>query len=263
MDEIQRYKAQRIIQRIESGKFSDLDLDSLLIYVRDHISGNDLWVFKDICNFIAHPQRDRGIIKDRLDKTYYWILYLNTYNDLNLIDALRFPVWLRKFLLLQLEDFREESLPYSKKRARQILNIPKPQPETDTLDISANMPFVQLAKILIETFTVESIFSQKDFIKGLIAAMQHCGLLFNEDNFYLNGDKITVCLIYILYGKVINVVESESTKISLSLDNDGKILLMGSVKIFTNTISFCIVDTELIYSKWSNEIGLLAAIFDE
>ena len=78
-------KAQKIVSRIESGKFDEIDVDSLLMLLRAF--SNDHLIFREISDFVAHnDERKKGITTNSLEAFYlnlkYFIEYVSKKKEL-------------------------------------------------------------------------------------------------------------------------------------------------------------------------------------
>lgn len=62
------YKIIERIQKIENCLFDEDDIKLLLIEIREKLKGEKF--LKEVCHFIAHPDRDKGICHEKVDTRY-------------------------------------------------------------------------------------------------------------------------------------------------------------------------------------------------
>lgn len=68
MVEKNKLKLSNRIKSLETGKFSEDDIELLLIQIRELLPIKSF--LKEICNFIAHRERNIGICHQRIDSRY-------------------------------------------------------------------------------------------------------------------------------------------------------------------------------------------------
>ncbi len=61
-------KLKHRLEKINSGSFDEDDIKLLLIEIRDYLQSES--ILREVCDFIAHPKRNRGICHKRIDSRY-------------------------------------------------------------------------------------------------------------------------------------------------------------------------------------------------
>ena len=61
-------KLKERLETINSGTFDEDEIKLLLIEIRDYLQGES--ILREVCDFIAHPKRNRGICHKRIDSRY-------------------------------------------------------------------------------------------------------------------------------------------------------------------------------------------------
>ena len=70
MNERIKNKIIKKINKIQEGKFCSEDIEILLINIREFARKNKYVLLLEFCDFVAHPDRDKGIIHDEIDILY-------------------------------------------------------------------------------------------------------------------------------------------------------------------------------------------------
>jgi uncharacterized membrane-anchored protein YjiN (DUF445 family) len=61
-------KLKERLETINGGTFDEDDIKLLLIEIRDYLQGES--ILREVCDFIAHPKRNKGICHRRIDSRY-------------------------------------------------------------------------------------------------------------------------------------------------------------------------------------------------
>jgi hypothetical protein len=102
------------LNRILSGKFGIDDVEILLINIREFARKNSFFLLLEFCDFVAHPDRNKGIIYDELDILYSKFRYMPT-NAGDQIDYYNiskevFTLLFQKSIDQMTEEFLQENL---------------------------------------------------------------------------------------------------------------------------------------------------------
>ena len=105
MKKIEKKKAQRLINKIQTGNFDYNDIDALLFILRPY--GKEYKVFREFADFVAHNDiRDRGLVQNSIKYLYLSLKYYNLYvingRKVNLFHPI--PLWLKKFIIYQIDN---------------------------------------------------------------------------------------------------------------------------------------------------------------
>lgn len=97
---------------VETGNFNAEDIELLLIYIRDKISG--FHILKEIAHFVAHPDRDKGILCQDIDILYSKFKYMPIQGvdalDYNKIDQNVYTLLFNKGIEILSDQYLIESL---------------------------------------------------------------------------------------------------------------------------------------------------------
>lgn len=80
MNQKQLDNTVRRIRSIENESFTEDDIKLLLIEIRDILKGESF--LREICHFVAHPNRDKGICHKRIDSRFAKFKYYKEKTDL-------------------------------------------------------------------------------------------------------------------------------------------------------------------------------------
>lgn len=76
---IEKIKAQKIVDKIQSNQFDENDIDGLFMRLR--LYSKEQYIFKEIADFVAHNDaRDRGLANKSLETMYPRMKYFIEYN---------------------------------------------------------------------------------------------------------------------------------------------------------------------------------------
>ncbi|MFW0718083.1 hypothetical protein [Pedobacter sp. N23S346] len=269
MDKTQFNKTQRLVNRIQTGNFDDLDVDNLLIAIRESAIEPQFDKLKEICNFIAHPNRDKGLIKDGITRSFYFMLFFEKYiTQKEIIDFEQFPIWLKYLLELQLSLYEDKNLPISRERCKQVINsipkVPKNLSHYSAVKITKNITDLdKILRTLTNSLFAQPVIIQKSFIDDLINLFNNIKIKFNESIIKQQSDNIMNCIAYMLHGKTI-IISTDSARLVLFKEED-QIKKMELVSIYGQVevsmrgtslnILFCVMQSDLkVTDRFSKEL---------
>ena len=288
MKGIEKSKAQKIIDKIQSGDFDENDIDNLFMRLRAYSNGNV--VFREISDFVAHNDlRDRGLTNQSLQAMYYSIKYFMEYvspkKSLDITSP--FPVWIKTLIQYQIDKIDENKLKseHNVSRARlksRVDNGFKVDKKNKTAVIKEGKLSDQTLSAIqyVMSFIIsKEAFSQKELVQQLIKVIEENNLTHNKDTIEAQSNKIAMSVILLLHKSEFDIkghkpgycsVSPEKESISHNVrhvDKDGndvefeesfgKLQVNGYVVLDKNgtdlTVSHPIMSTELDAEDWCSE----------
>lgn len=233
----EKSKAQRIIEKIESGNFDDNDVDNLFMRLRAHCADNEY--FREIADFVAHnDERSKGVAVKSLEALYlsfkYFTEYISTKKTLDISQP--FPLYVKKLMKYQVEKCNENDLRAKFKVTRQRLcsridNLFKEDKATKTVSLNSKIGSETLAALQYITgfIGVQSAFTQDDLLMQTLLVLSQNGLTFDEKNIVDNFDKITLCILVLLHNTAFNINSHRPARCEVSCDKVAVIRNMNAV----------------------------------
>lgn len=208
MKEIERSKAQKVVDKIQSGTFDENDVDNLFMRLRAYSCGQD--VFREFADFVAHnDERDRGIINSSLDAFRLSIKYFIEYaSPKKALDISRpFPLYVKRLMKYQVDKSSEAVLreKFSVTRARLKSRIDSLFAE----DKKGNTAYLRKGKI--GTATIEAlqhvlgfigshpVITQEALLEQLVVVLRKNHLQFDEGAIAREAPKISLSALLLLH----------------------------------------------------------------
>lgn len=241
------------LKKLENGSFEENDIRLLLIEIRDLLEAESfLW---EICNFVAHPNRDKGICHNRVNSRHAkmqfikdgteklkreGIIELNTDKDWGffsdkILDYIQTPKIEKKlFDIIILEGIEEidnerflEFYKMSKSKIRDLI-IKAYKKEngyyviSEKIDNKLYLLIDDLLKFIRGTITGKSAFQQEDIEEDL---MQGITRIIRNENFEIDVSEIAnqlegvvVCIICILHEANFTLFDNSSAKSYMTIN---------------------------------------------
>lgn len=288
MKNLEKIKAQKIVNRIQIGDFDENDVDNLFMRLRASSQKNI--IFREIADFVAHnDKRDRGVTNQSLEAMYYSIKYFLEYTSVNIsLDITKpFPIWIKKLIKYQIDKIDEEKLieKFFVRKERLKTRIDKGFKDNK----QTQKTLLKKDKLSIETlhaiqFVMSFIiskeaFSQKDLINQIINVIEQNEISFDKNKILAQADKIILCVLLLLHNSEFDykghklaycTINSEKESVSCNtnfIDKDGNKIEIdegfGNLQVRGNvilnkdgqdlTVCYTIMSTELEVKKWCDE----------
>lgn len=288
MKNLERIKAEKIIDRIQTGNFDENDVDNL--FMRFRASSNENIIFREIADFVAHNDtRDRGLTNQSLEAMYYSMKYFLEYTSpkISLDISKPFPTWIKILIKYQIDKIDEEKLreKFSVGKGRLKTRIDKGFKD----DKKTKKTLLKKDKLSTETLHAiqyvmsfiisKEAFSQMDLINQIINVLNQNNISFDKDKILAQADKITLCVLLLLHNSKFdykghklayctispekesvphntNFVDQDGNRIDMD-ESFGNLQAQGNVVLNKDcqdlTIAYPIMSTELDVEKWCSE----------
>jgi hypothetical protein len=269
MKGIEKSKAQKIIDKIQSGDFDENDIDNLFMRLRAYSNGN--LVFREISDFVAHNDlRDRGLTNQSLQAMYYSIKYFMEYvSPKKSLDVTSpFPVWIKTLIQYQIDKIDENKLKaeHNVSRARlksRVDNGFKVDKKNKTAVIKEGKLSDQTLSAIqyVMSFIISKVaFSQKELVQQLIKVIEENNLTHNKDTIEAQSNKIAISVILLLHKSEFDIkvrhVDKDGNDVEFE-ESFGKLQVNGYVLLDKDgtdlTVSHPIMSTELDAEDWCSE----------
>lgn len=288
MKNLEKIKAQKIVNRIQNGMFDENDVDNLFMRLRASSQKNI--IFREIADFVAHnDKRDRGLTNQSLEAMYYSMKYFLEFTSPNIsLDISKpFPIWIKKLIKYQIDKIDEEKLKekFFVRKERLKIRIEKgfkdDKKTNKTLLIKDKLSTetLQAIQFVMGFIITKEAFSQKDLINQIINVIGQNQISFDKDKILVQADKIILCVLLLLHNSEFdykghklayctintekesvswntNFVDKDGNKIEID-ENFGKLQVLGNVILNKEgkdlTISYPIMSTELDAEEWCDE----------
>jgi hypothetical protein len=283
----EKAKAQRTIQKIESGAFEDTDVDNLFMRLRAFSAGYN--VFREIADFVAHNDaRDRGVTNKSLEAFYLNMRYFCEYASpgVSLDISTPFPIYVKRLMKYQVDRSNEQELKAKFRVTRERLKS-----RIDSLfkvDKKSGTAYLK-GRIGKETFDALSYvlgfihsrpaFTQDDLLNELVLVLKKNKLTFDEQVIRKRGNRIALCVLTLLHHTTFDFkghqlghchISSEKTAIphnvkyidengnEVPLEEEfGTLQVNGDVVVQYNgrdlTVSHPVFTTELKVEEWCDQ----------
>jgi hypothetical protein len=273
-------KIERIIERIMSGKFDDIDIDALLFELRDYSKKDSL--FRELAHFIAHPEKDQGKIRDYIISYSQQVKFIWEYRirrkELDLYKP--FPLYILKLLYEAINKIDPMLL-------QTKFNI---TPRKLKKEIKKNIIENQVSNIAYLNNTISlllmnailycldrigentEILNQNQIIDDIIYTLKNNNFIFDENTFRKQNNNIMFCILILLHLKTLIIKKNgkELPYCSILIDKIGdkrKEIYLGLYGIMNSPegddikIAFPLISTNLLMTEYC-EKDILAEIIN-
>jgi hypothetical protein len=266
-------KIQRLIDKIISGKFDDTDIDALLYGLRDYSKKDSL--FREFAHFIHH-ERDQGKFVDYFISYSQQVKFVWKYRFLGeKIDLYNpFPEYILDLLYESIGKIDRTLLqkkynivPHKLKKEINRNIVINSDDKTAYLKSSASL---QLREIVIyclgQIGEQREIIAQNMIIDDMIYTLKSNNILFDENVFRKEANKIMYCFLLLLHLKTMKIKDDNTNNefpyCSILIDKIGKTwdnIYLGLYGIMNLPewdnlkIAFPIISTDLLLFEYCDK----------
>lgn len=195
---IQNASVRASLKRIKERSFTEADVRTVLIEMREHAGP----LIREVGDLIAHPQRDRGVtfsyLIHCLSRMTMFVKYLGT-------DKIPFPVdgscdwWLKDWLLSQAGDFDDREIKGSlsvkrKQIKREIEGYFPPKPFPDRLSKPCDQRLVDIINFLCTRIKSQPAFPYSQTRKEVQDLLINVGL--PVDSALIDDFVVCICMLF-------------------------------------------------------------------
>jgi len=243
MENRELIKAQVLVDRIQSGKFDYLDVENLIMTMRESSRILSYKAFYEIAHFVAHNgERDRGLVKDQLDLIYYSMLYLHEFNSPQKqfnINGI-FPSFIKDYLLTKLKSLDQSFFKSQKIKKKEAQKYIEEIEENEVLKMSyfKNMtkPLSELIIEMVRFIEIKPLTEQDLFLKDFCQILEKEKIRINKPQFLAQSDKICMSILYLLSSARFKVGSDQQGQLSVTTMEDGptsqhNLTVVGSIPL--------------------------------
>lgn len=234
-------KLNQIIMRIEAGRFDEIDVDSLLIYLRPYADRKS--VFFEVANFVAHTdERNQGLAHQSItafvDSMQYFQEYVSRNRTLDI--SAPFPAYIYRLfsyqaLLVDQRRLKNEHKMSCQTLIRKIKTSFSIDMSTSTCRLLNNKGGVELIAALqfITSFIhSRAAFHIKDFHKDLKDVMRAQKIIFDEATWDARADQISLAILCLVSN--VNFLLPDRGQASCRLGTESHYRLLNGQRFFPN-----------------------------
>jgi hypothetical protein len=197
---VEKVKAQKAVDKIQSGEFDESDVEMLFLRLRAY-SGEHK-IFRESADFVAHNDvRNKGLTVSSLDNFYLSLRFFCEYSGDNakkLDISKEFPSYVKKLLKYQAvncdqDDFKSRLKMSSQKAISIIDNVFREDTVKKTCTLKdGRVSDSKLAVLnqLLSFIKVDSVFTPEQFMDDLYGVLKKNGIQYAEEKVELNKSKI-------------------------------------------------------------------------
>lgn len=274
-----KVKAQKILNKIQSGCFEETDVDSILMLLRAYSYGNK--IFRELADFVAHnDERDRGIVNESIEGFYLSLRFFIDYNysGKKLDVSEPFPKYIKKLIIHQINKCNDNEIKNecNLKKDKLIKEINKSFIANDKLDTvslkgqSLSIDLFAAIEYVLSRIIVLPAFNLEQFIDEFIKVCLKNKLEIDELKIIKYQNKIIVCILLLLHKTRFTLFEKSPAYCEISCShhsslkdgfisdvNFGNLTLKGFTEIYVKSktleICFDVIETKVPADKWCDE----------
>ena len=228
MKAIEKIKAQKAVDKIQSGDFDEGDVEMLFLRLRAYAGEHK--IFREAADFVAHNDaRDRGLTNSVLDAFFLGIRFVNDYviTKAPLDISKEFPSYIKKHLKYQIAGRSAESLKSAHNSSAQKLlsmidNIIKEDSRTKTcvLKPGVSNSKLKIVQALLSYVGGAEVFTSEQLMADMFEVLEKNDIKFSKEAMVNNQTKILLS-----FGLLLHMTEFKLTDGLLA-----KCILGGDIK---------------------------------
>ncbi|MBH3444870.1 hypothetical protein I5L59_14935 [Pseudomonas moraviensis] len=247
----ERIKAQKVIDKIQSGDFDENDIDNIFMRLRAYSAGYR--VFREVADFVAHNDvRNQGLLIDSLDNMYLSFRYFLDYAtpDAQGLDVSKpIPIYIKKLMKYQVDKCKPEEL-----RKKFNVTPEKLKSRIDTYfkdDRKSHTTQLQLHKLgkdgfasfqyLVSFIVSHPAFTGDQLLDDLLDVLRANKLSFDVQAIVSQKPTILLCLILLMHEAQFKLANDATAECRVAIDQDSilekngqkaeMIQVMGTVRL--------------------------------
>ena len=286
MKAIEKVKAQRAVDKIQSGNFDEGDVEMLLMRLRAY--SGECNIFRECADFVAHNDaRNKGLTNVSLDAFYLSFRFFDEYTGSNkkLDMSKEFPLYVKKLLKYQVGKCTQDELKNELKMSSQKLlavidNIFREDKGKKTCILKEGR--VSAAKMeavsrLLSFIKVGPVFTPEQFMADLYGVLEKNDIQYSENQLEVNKAKILLSFSLLLHMTDFKLTDGGSATCFLGCENSwqpdevspgewrfGQLSVFGHCEIVRDdkplTVAYNVFDTGLPASDYCGELMFKAEL---
>lgn len=265
----EKNRVNKIISRIEQSKFTESDIYQLLITLRAFSNNDNL--FREIADFVAHKDRDKGLIHDSLNNVFLGFQYgiLLKGKRLNILELEPFSSLIIELLNNQTNNYADKSFSQTYKiekgTFRQLLKRLFVKLSVDLVILNLlefrrltdneRNTFITTIKRMVEQNPPPKYYQQEDIIESIRKVLKYNDINYNKTLLLAQCEKIILCIIYLTHHSIITLKTNNTGTCKICVRKYSPIELMTGPEYDRNIDKLgeisVVIDFE-IDSEWGN-----------
>lgn len=262
----EKYKVHKIIEKIINNNFDETNIDSLFYYLRPYSGKHN--IFREVAHFLAHSDlRDQGLTFDSLKHLYLSCKYSGLEGTRPSVSS-PLPSEVKELIKNKLHKYGIQRLinEFGIKEEDLISAIDK---RNSTL--SPLLEVQPALEHLLRLINVEIIYTQEQILNEILAVIKENNIAINEEKLTKNGDKIILCILTLLHGKRYKLKNDKVDNPEITCNSyisydtqTNNLTILGSVPVEISdksiSVAFPILTTNLDIKQWCEASALYAVI---
>ncbi|EZP62662.1 hypothetical protein [Pseudomonas sp. RIT357] len=265
----ERIKAKKAVDRIQSGAFDELEVESLFMRMRAYSRGNE--VFREAADFVAHNNaRDKGIINDSIDAIYLAIKFLNEFTaEKQLYFDRPFPCYVLKLLKYKLASFSEAELKrgvgVSRSSIQKILNdgfvdvVPKVY--SVAKDRAINEREIEILSFLLSRLVIGEAFSPAELINQLVRVLSSNAIPFSEPLLRANENAVVLCFALLTHLAEFQLSAGGRGSSEITVADNSLMTVVDGVFAPANCVGEVVVSAKCLFNFGRGDIFISFIVF--
>lgn len=269
-------KLTQKINNILDNKFIVDDIEILLLNIRDYARANQYNLLLEFGDFIAHPDREKGIVYEELDCQYSKFKYMETSNGENLnyqeIPKDVYNLLFNKSIDLMSDFFLINELQMNATQLKNYIQqklVTRSGKNFSVVDDSAKNRLKQIQKVLnkkppeLHEMTESRLFDELETCLKMLS--NDMNISFETKKFRASQENLLLCLLDIIKDCKIKLHDGELAKGYLTVGNNNSVFtknpsisnlnlcFSGEIPVQQSTIIFELIQTRLLVGKYIPE----------
>lgn len=269
MKDAERIKAKKAVDRIQTGDFDELEVESLFMRMRAYSGGNK--VFLEAADFVAHNDaRNRGIINNSIDAIYLNVKFQNEFSEEKKLYLDRpFPEYVLRLLRYQLASFTNlelrEGIGVSRGAIRAFLNNGFIEADNKGFLIAKDLPLkesdINIVIFLLSRLVIGPAFSPEVLVNQLVKVMLLNRVPFSEPLFRANKNAIVLCFALLTHRAEFYLSAGGRGYSEITVADDSMIMLVDGVFAPINCVGEVVVRAKCLFNFGHGDIYISFIVF--
>jgi hypothetical protein len=242
----EKAKAQKIVDKIQSGNFDENDVDNLFMRLRAY--SGEHWVFREVADFVAHNDaRNKGLTNASLEAFHLTLKFYTdySYQQKPLDVSLPIPLYIKKLMKYQVdkcdpEQLRREFNVAPERLKSRIDNYFKDDKKNKTTELQRHKvggpeSFAPIQHLLgfigsVPAFTADSL------VQDLVGVLKSNRLVFDEHAISKQRSTVILCVMLLMHQTSFEFSDDAKGECRIALEHPntsefGELQVMGTVSV--------------------------------
>jgi hypothetical protein len=265
----ERIKAKKAVDRIQSGAFDELEVESLFMRMRAYSRGNK--VFREAADFVAHNDaRNRGIINDSIDAIYLTVKFLNEFTaEKQLYFDRPFPFYVLKLLEYKLASFSDAELKQgagvSRGSIKKILNDGfvdvEPKVSSVAKDWAITERDIKIFSFLLSRLVIGEAFSPAELVNQLVRVLSSNAIPFSEPLLRANENAVVLSFALLTHRAEFQLSAGGRGSTEITVADNSIMTVVDGVFAPANCVGEVVVSAKCLFNFGYGDIYISFIVF--